>query len=103
MASTAGDLRPPTLSEVLRLGLTGVVGVVAYQSLTQAMRVGDVAVVTPFRYSRLLFGLLFAVVLFDERVDGWAVAGMALVVATGLFALLPGRVNSAVEPPVARG
>lgn len=82
-------LRWPTASEALRLGLTGAVGVAAYQSLTLAMRTGDVPVVTPFRYSRLLFALVFAVVLFDERLDLWSLAGMALIVATGLFALLP--------------
>lgn len=85
-----GPLRLPSLSEALRLGLTGLVGVLAYQALTQAMRTGDIAVVTPFRYSRLLFALLFAVLLFGERLDGWTVAGMVLIVGTGVFALLPG-------------
>lgn len=86
-----GALRWPTGSEALRLGLTGVFGVLAYQSLTQAMRTGEVAVVTPFRYTRLIFALVFAVALFGERLDGWTVAGMVLIVATGVFALLPGR------------
>ena len=90
-------LRLPTLSEALRLGLTGLVGVTAYQSLTQAMRTGEVAVVTPFRYSRLLFALLFAVLLFGERIDGWSIAGMVLIVGTGVFALLPRRAHSPVE------
>ena len=72
-------------------------GVAAYQALTWAMRTGEVAVVTPFRYSRLLFALLFAVVLFGERLDGWTIAGMVLIVGTGVFALLPGRGTSPVE------
>ena len=75
------------------------------------MRTGEVAVVTPFRYTRLLFALLFAVLLFGERLDGWTIAGMALIVGTGVFALLPGRGgkrgggrgNSSVEPPRRRG
>ena len=95
----AGPPRLPTASEALRLGLTGLVGVAAYQALTQAMRTGEVEVVTPFRYSRLIFALLFAVVLFGEQLDGWTIAGMVLIVGTGVFALLPGRGNSPVEPP----
>jgi len=89
MVWEAAPLRWPLPSEALRLGLTGLVGVLAYQALTQAMRTGEVAVVTPFRYSRLLFALLFAVLVFGERLDGWTIAGMVLIVATGLFALLP--------------
>ena len=106
-----GPFRLPTLSEAARLALTGLFGVTAYQALTQAMRTGEVAVVTPFRYTRLLFALLFAVLLFGERLDGWTIAGMALIVGTGVFALLPGpggdrgrgRGNSSVEPPRRRG
>ena len=99
MAWDQGPVRWPTGSEALRLGLTGVFGVAAYQALTQAMRTGEVAVVTPFRYSRLLFALVFAVLLFGETLDGWTIAGMLLIVGTGVFALLPGRGNSSVEPP----
>ena len=91
MAWDEGPLRWPTASEALRLGLTGLVGVLAYQALTRAMRSGEVAVVTPFRYSRLLFALLFAVLVFGEKLDSWTVAGMVLIVGTGVFALLPGR------------
>lgn len=95
-------LRWPTGPEALRLGLAGMVGVLAYQSLTRAMRTGDVAVVTPFRYTRLIFALAFAVVLFGETLDGWSLAGMALIVGTGVFALLPGRGNAPVERRRAR-
>ena len=63
------------------------------------MRSGEVAVVTPFRYSRLLFALAFAVLFFGERLDGWTISGMLLIVGTGVFALLPGRGKTAVEPP----
>ncbi len=84
-----GPFRLPGASEALHLALTGLVGVFAYQSLTWAMRTGDVAIVTPFRYSRLLFALLFAVLLFGEDPELWTVVGMVLIVGTGLFALLP--------------
>ena len=63
------------------------------------MRTGEVAVVTPFRYSRLLFALVFAVAWFGERLDAWTIVGMVLIVVTGVFALLPGRGNSPVERP----
>jgi drug/metabolite transporter (DMT)-like permease len=50
----------------------------------KAMRTGEVATVTPFRYSRLLFGIALGVLVFGERVDAVMAAGCAVVVASGL-------------------
>lgn len=80
--------RLPLAGELGRLLLTGVVGVSAYTALTRAMRTGEVSVVAPFRYSRLLVALLFAFVFFGERPDLWTLLGGALIVATGIFTLL---------------
>ncbi len=66
-------------------------GVVAYNSLTIAMRTGEVSVVTPFRYTRLLFALLLGVVVFNETPDIWTLAGGAIVVLSGVYALLGRR------------
>ena len=67
---------------------TTLVGVVAYTTLTTAMRTGDIAVVTPFRYSRMLFALVFAVFWFGERPDLITLAGTALIIASGLYTLM---------------
>jgi drug/metabolite transporter (DMT)-like permease len=73
---------------LLRLALTAVVGVAAYYAIVAAMRLGDVAVVTPFRYSRIVFALILGVTVFDETVDGWTLIGAAIVIASGLYTLL---------------
>ena len=52
-----------------------------------AMRAGEVAVVTPFRYTAMVWGLLLGVAVFGERPDGPTLIGAALVVATGLYTL----------------
>ena len=59
-----------------------VFGVVAYAALTQAMRTGDVAAVTPFRYTRLLFGVALGVLVFGERLDTPTIIGSLIVVAS---------------------
>ena len=71
--------------------LTVVVGVGAYSSLMKAMRTGAVSAVTPFRYTRLLFGLLLGIALFGERLTPATLLGSALVVLSGLFILWRGR------------
>ncbi len=80
--------RLPTGTELGRLLLTGAVGVAAYTALTRAMRVGEVSVVAPFRYSRLLVALTFAFLFFGERPDLWTLAGGLLIVVSGVYTLL---------------
>lgn len=71
------------------LFLTGVVlaGVTGYSCLMKAMRTGAVSAVTPFRYSRLLFGIGFGVFLFGEELSSSMVIGSGLIVISGLFIL----------------
>jgi drug/metabolite transporter (DMT)-like permease len=66
-------------------------GVGAYSSLTRAMRTGEVSAVTPFRYSRLIFGIGFGIVIFGERPDAATYAGSAIVVLSGLYILSRSR------------
>ena len=62
-------------------------GMVAYFAITSAMRVGEIAAVTPFRYTRLVFAFAIAVVVFDETIEPLTLAGVAIVIATGLYSL----------------
>lgn len=66
-------------------------GVTAYSCLMKAMRTGEVSAVTPFRYSRLLFGIALGIVLFGERLSLAMAVGSGLIVVSGLFILWRGR------------
>ena len=81
------------LTPHVSLHMTGaiVMGVMAYSSLMKAMRTGEVSSVTPFRYSRLLFGIGLGVVMFGEELDQTMWIGSALIVASGLYILWRGR------------
>ncbi|OUS05290.1 EamA family transporter [Rhodobacterales bacterium 52_120_T64] len=68
-----------------------VAGVAAYSCLMKAMRTGEVSAVTPFRYTRLLFGIAFGVVLFGEKLSFEMIAGSCLIVVSGLFILWRGK------------
>jgi drug/metabolite transporter (DMT)-like permease len=67
------------------------IGVAAYYALTAAMRTGEVSVVTPFRYTRLVFALVLGVLVFAERPDAATLAGSAVIVASGLYTLISAR------------
>ena len=77
-------------TSVLVLGAV-IFGVVAYNALTIAMRTGDVSVVTPFRYTRLLFAFILGVAVFNETPDMWTLIGGAVVVLSGVYTLLSSR------------
>ncbi|MEY3004090.1 MAG: hypothetical protein RLZZ491_1266 [Pseudomonadota bacterium] len=77
----------PTLMIGLSIPAAILSGMVAYFAITAAMRVGEIAAVTPFRYTRLVFAFAIAVVVFDERIEPMTLLGVAIVIATGLYSL----------------
>ncbi|KMK65841.1 DMT family transporter [Puniceibacterium sp. IMCC21224] len=81
-APTLPDMRAATL-----LCGTATCGVVGYTALTAAMRAGEVSVVAPFRYSRLIVALIIAVTVFGERPDILTLTGAALIMASGIYSL----------------
>ncbi|MBZ4023358.1 EamA family transporter [Rhodobacter sp. TJ_12] len=87
LAVTGGGMVPRS-AELLPVAGAVAFGVAAYWALTAAMRLGEVSVVTPFRYTRLIFALILGVLVFGERPDTATLVGAALVVASGVYTLL---------------
>ncbi|QDT10239.1 EamA-like transporter family protein [Planctomycetes bacterium K23_9] len=77
----------PDVEVALCLVGSVLVGVAAYASLMKAMRTGEVSAVTPFRYTRLLFGIGFGVLLFGELLSIQMLIGSGLIVVSGLCIL----------------
>ena len=70
---------------------TTLAAAVALWMLTTALRTGEVSSVAPFRYTRILFALTIAFVIFDEVPDAFTWAGAALIVGSGLYAFFRER------------
>ena len=64
---------------------------IGYITAVAVMRVGEVAVVAPFRYTSLLWAILLGLLVFGEWPDPWTWAGSALVVGAGLYTFLRER------------
>ena len=85
-----GDAGPQAVnltSGAMVLG-AAIFGAASYYGIVQAMRIADAAVVTPFRYTRLLFSLAVGVIVFGERPDMMTLLGAGLVIGTGLYTFL---------------
>lgn len=87
LMGTGTTLVTPTLTQALLLLAAVAISVVGYFGTTAAMRVGEVGVVTPFRYSRIVFALIFAALVFGERPGAMTYLGAAIIVASGLYTL----------------
>lgn len=82
--AVSGGVVMPTGRDGAVLAAIIAVGVFAYNALTKAMRTGEISVVAPFRYSRLIIAMGLAVAVFGERPDLWTLAGSLVIVASGL-------------------
>ena len=81
----------PALGTWLELAAAIGLGVIGYLALTTATRLGHVSTVIPFRYTRLIFAMILGVVLLGERPDALTLIGAAVVVGSGLYALMRER------------
>ncbi|WP_375263562.1 DMT family transporter [Palleronia sp.] len=87
----------PGLATWLYLGAATALGVIGYLSLTTATRLGHVSTVIPFRYTRLVFALILGMVFLGERPDALTLVGAAIVVGSGLYALMRERRRKRAE------
>lgn len=78
----------PDPVDAARLAAALGIGVFAYSAIVAATRAGDLAVIAPFRYSRLVFALIVAALVFGERPDALTLTGAAVIVASGLYTLM---------------
>jgi len=58
---------------------------IGYVTSISAMRFGEIAFVSPFRYTVLVWALVLGIFVFGDYPDGWTMVGIAIVVGTGVF------------------
>ncbi|MEM6325381.1 MAG: DMT family transporter [Pseudomonadota bacterium] len=62
-----------------------------YYAVIQAMRLAPASIVAPFRYTRLVFVMAVAIVVFGETPDGLTLLGAAIILAAGLYTFVRER------------
>jgi len=92
IGSTTEGFALPGPHALALLSGTALCIVAGYLMTVMAVRTGELAVVTPFRYTGLVWALVLGLVLLGEWPDGITILGAALIVATGLFTLYRQRV-----------
>ena len=75
----------PRGEDLLLMVASSVVSCIAYYALVKATRDGEISVIAPFRYTRLLFALILSYWILGEQPDTIMYIGSALVVFSGLY------------------
>lgn len=93
------DWRAVTATAWGLLVLNGLLNGGAHFLLIEALRLGEASVIVPFKYSGLVWGLLFGFLVWRHVPDAWMLAGAALVAGSGLYLLrLEARPRTAGPP-----
>ena len=87
MAGADAPWVTPTAGQMGAIAGAAALICLAYMSIVGAMRVGEVGFVAPFRYTSLVVAVLAGVVVFGERPGALTLAGMVIVVGSGLYTL----------------
>jgi len=53
--------------------------------IAACLRLADISATSPFRYSRIIFGIAIGVLVFSEQIDSAVIAGSALILGAGLY------------------
>ena len=69
-----------------------ILGSIGYLLLISSLRVGELSVIMPFRYSRIVFLLILGVLVFGERPNLSMLIGSALIIASGVYLIWRGQV-----------
>ena len=77
----------PDAGDVAVLSGALVFGTAGYWAVVAASRTGEVSVVSPFRYARLIFAIAIGAFVFGENPDALTLIGAALIIGSGLYAL----------------
>ena len=75
----------PDFSNFIALAAMIVTGCMGFFFMTEAVRLGEMSVVSPFRYTRLLFSLLAGILILGEQVNTIMLIGSSLTILSGLY------------------
>ena len=81
----SGGASVPDIGMIAILAAMVASGSLGFFFTTKAVRLGDVSVVIPFRYTRILFSLAAGTLILSEQLNALMLFGSALTIFSGLY------------------
>jgi drug/metabolite transporter (DMT)-like permease len=82
---------PLTLSGSFWFIINGLLNAGAHFLMIEALRLGDAALVSPFRYSAILWAILTGFIVWNQLPDTFTVVGAAMLIISGILISRPNR------------
>ena len=89
---------PPATVAALAFGAMLLVS--GYLCVTRAVRIGQLSVVSPFRYASTIYAVLLQIAVWGLLPDAWSLLGMAIVIGAGLYTFHREQIRGRVRVPV---
>jgi len=98
VGTAASPWKPVNISQMGLLAAASVFLSAGYFLLTISLRAGEISVVSPFRYTGLLFALVLGSVVWRETPNALAFAGIVVLAVAGLWVSRPQPQGSPGSP-----
>lgn len=85
LVAGSGEWKPLTTTVFTHFAISSVFSLIGYQFVILAMRTGEISFIAPFRYTGLLVSIALGMLFLGEKLDGFTVVGILIVVASGLY------------------
>ena len=79
--------KPIAFETLVQLAVAGAMFTIAQFLHIEAFRYAEASVVSPFRYTSLVWAVLFGYVIWGDLPDAWTVTGATIIVGSGLYIL----------------
>lgn len=83
----SGSWITPNLQDFGLLCMIGILGGIAQFIMTQGFRLAEAAVISPLKYTQMIWAALLAYLIWDEAPDTRLWIGAAIVIGSGLYML----------------
>lgn len=79
--------RTPTPFDFGLMVVTGLLVGTAHYLMVESLRLAEAALVAPFKYSSIVWGVLLGYMIWGDLPDYWIVTGSSLIIGSGLYIL----------------
>ena len=79
--------KTPTIIDFFLMAASGVLLGTAHYLMIEAYRLAEVALVSPFKYTSIVWGVILGYLIWGDLPDAWIITGTILIIGSGLYIL----------------
>jgi len=75
----------PTLYDLMQLLIASVFSLAGHLCVIHSLRSGEISTVAPFRYTGMVWAVVFGLLLWNELPDAYSFTGILILMSAGLY------------------